>query len=180
MLTITVLGDQHFNEATSEVYTVGDVVIELEYSLAALSKWEQIHKKPFISETSKTPEEQLDFIKCMTLTPNIPDDVFNKLSMENLHEIKEYVEDDATATWFSDNGRSPKSREVITSELIYYWMFSAEIDKECEHWHLNRLFTLIKIYNLKNAKPEKMSRAELARRNREENARRKALYGTRG
>jgi hypothetical protein len=85
-----------------------------------------------------------------------------------------------TATWFSDQPGAPKSREVITAEVIYYWMTVFNIPFECEHWHLNRLFTLIRICNIKQSKPEKMSRAEIARRNRELNAQRKAQLGTTG
>jgi len=42
------------------------------------------------------------------------------------------------------------------------------------------LFTLIRIANVKQAKPKKMSKAEVAQRNRELNARRKAQLGTKG
>jgi hypothetical protein len=45
---------------------------------------------------------------------------------------------------------------------------------------LNRLFTLIRIANIKQSKPKKMSRSEVAARNRELNAQRKAQLGTRG
>lgn len=180
MLRIVIPGEEHFDRETREVYTVGDVVVDLEYSLVALSKWEQKYKKPFLHEKELTAEEQLYFIECMVVTPEISPETLYRLSVENLNDIKEYTEDKATATWFSDTGTSPKSREIMTSELIYFWMFSAGIDIAAENWHLNRLFTVIKIFGLKNAKPEKMSRSELAKRNREENARRKALYNTSG
>jgi hypothetical protein len=86
-----------------------------------------------------------------------------------------------TATWFSESPGAPKSsREVITAELVYYWMTVFHIPFECETWHLNRLFTLIRICNLKQEKPKKMSRAEVAARNRELNAQRKAQLGTKG
>jgi hypothetical protein len=70
--------------------------------------------------------------------------------------------------------------EVITSELIYYWIVSFNIPFECQYWHLNRLFSLIRICNIKNSKPKKVSRMELAQRNRELNAARKAKLGTSG
>ena len=70
--------------------------------------------------------------------------------------------------------------EIITSELIYYWMVAFTIPFECEHWHLNSLFALIRICNIKNSKPKKMGRNEIAQRNRELNAQRRAKYGTSG
>jgi hypothetical protein len=59
-------------------------------------------------------------------------------------------------------------------------MVTFSIDWEAQYWHLNRLFTLIRVCNIKNAKPKKMSRAEVAARNRELNAQRKAQLGTKG
>ena len=68
--------------------------------------------------------------------------------------------------------------EIVTSELIYFWMVTFNIPFECETWHLNRLFALIRICNLKNANPKKMSKNEIAMRNRELNAKRKAELKT--
>jgi hypothetical protein len=94
--------------------------------------------------------------------------------------VNTYIDRKMTATWFSDQPSSPRTREVITSELIYYWMTVFNIPFECEVWHLNRLFTLIRICNVKQSKPQKMSRGEIARRNRELNTQRKAQLGTSG
>jgi hypothetical protein len=85
-----------------------------------------------------------------------------------------------TATWFSELEPKTRNQEIITSELIYYWLTVYNIPFECETWHLNRLFTLIRIASLKQEKPKKMSRGEIARRNRELNAQRKAQLGTSG
>jgi len=109
-----------------------------------------------------------------------PEDFLQKLSQENYAVINKYIERKMTATWFSDQPGSPKSSEVITSELIYYWMTVFTIPFDCETWHLNRLFTLIRICNVKQSKPKKMTRAEQAQRNRELNARRKQQLGTTG
>jgi hypothetical protein len=180
MLTIVVPGVEMFDEESQEFVTVGDVTLNLEHSLVSLSKWEQIYEKPFLGKDEKTTEEVLGYVKAMTLTTDAPEDVFNKLSKENLDAINEYIEAKMTATWFSDAPGAPPARDVITSELIYYWMITFQIPFECENWHLNRLFTLIRVCNVKQAKPKKMSRAEVAARNRELNAKRRAQLGTKG
>lgn len=180
MLTIVIPGTEMFDETTSEFVTVDDITLDLEHSLVSLSKWESKHEKPFLGREEKSTEEVHEYVKAMTLTPNIPPEAFGKLSDKNFEEINAYIDAKMTATWFNDPPGAPPSRDVITAELIYYWLIVFQIPFECQHWHLNRLFTLIRVCNLKQAKPKKMGRAEAAARNRELNARRKAQLGTRG
>lgn len=180
MLTIVVPGVEMFDEQGQEFVTRGDVTLDLEHSLVSLSKWEMIYEKPFLGKDEKTVEEVLEYVKCMTLTPEVPEEVFHKLSEENVTAINNYIEAKMTATWFNDAPGAPRTRDVITSELIYYWMITFQIPMECETWHLNRLFTLIRVCNVKQAKPKKMSRSEIAARNRELNAQRRAQLGTTG
>jgi len=180
MLTIKVLGVEAYDEKLEQFVTIGDLTLELEHSLVSLSKWESEFEKPFLGKEAKTSEETLAYVRCMVLTENPPGNFLQRLSKENLETIHEYIDRKMTATWFSDQPGAPRSREVITSELVYYWMTVFQIPFECETWHLNRLFTLIRICNIKQAKPKKMSRAEIASRNRELNAQRKAQLGTRG
>lgn len=179
MLIITVSGVEAFDEATQEFTIQGGTDLELEHSLASLSKWESIYEKPFLGTEQKTSEEVITYLECMALR-SYPKKLFHQLSVEDLERLNAYIESKQSATWFRDQPAAPRSREVITAELIYYWMVTFGIPFECERWHLNRLFTLIRICNIKQSKPEKMSREELAQRNRELNAQRRAQLGTRG
>lgn len=180
MLTITVGATDVYDEESDTFGTQGGEELRLEHSLVSLSKWESIHEKPFLGVNDKTPDEILSYVECMVLDENPRGEIFHKLSEKNFQEINKYIDRKMTATWFSDSPNAPQSREVITSELIYYWMTVFTIPFECQYWHLNRLFTLIRICNEKQAKPKKMSRAEIAQRNRELNAQRRAQLGTSG
>lgn len=180
MLRIIVSGDEFFDEVKQEFTTQGDITIDLEHSLLSLSKWESKYEKPFLSKEDKTTEETLGYIEAMILTPDIPPEVFPKLSQSNHDAINAYINAKMTATWFREVPGPLTSSEIITSELIYYWLTAFNIPFECETWHLNRLFTLIKICSIKGAKPKKMSRSELAARQRDLNAQRRAQYGTKG
>lgn len=180
MLTITVLGPESYDKESEEFSYPESCELQLEYSLVALSKWESKWKKAYLSLTNPTTEEALGLIEAMCLTPNPPEGIFQRLSEENIGAVNEYINDPMTATWFTDRPGAPKTTEIITNEVIYYWLFSAGIDKEVEEWHLNHLFTLIRVFGAKTAKPKKMSRSEVAQRNRELNARRKKELGTTG
>jgi hypothetical protein len=90
----------------------------------------------------KTTEQLTSYIECMLLTPNPPEDFVERLSKENFEQVQAYIDRKMTATWFSEIEPQTKNKEVITSELIYYWLTVYHIPFECETWHLNRLFTL--------------------------------------
>jgi hypothetical protein len=180
MLKLYVAGDEYFNEETSEITTLGDVELELEHSLVSLSKWESKYQKPFLSSEDKTSEELFHYIEFMIISPNYPKDVLLRLSNKNIEEVNAYIESKESATTFGSMPERKGRGEIITSELIYYWMVAFNIPFECEYWHLNRLFALIRICNIKNSKPKKMSRNEIASRNRQLNAQRKAKLSTSG
>lgn len=180
MLKLVVPGVEHFDEETSTFQTVGDFELELEHSLISLSKWESKYQKPFLSAIEKSTDEILGYIEAMILTPIYPEDIIFRFSQENMGEINRYIESKESATTFGTMPERKGRGEVITSELIYYWMVAFQIPFECEYWHLNRLFALIRICNIKNAKPKKMSKHEIAMRNREINAQRRAQYNTTG
>ena len=180
MLKLVVGGTESFDEATQQFVLVGGFELQLEHSLVSLSKWESEFEKPFLAEEDKTPEELIGYIKAMTLTQEVPPEVFAQLNEANFTAINTYINAKRSATWFSEAPGAPRAKEIITSELIYYWLTVFNIPFEVENWHLNRLFTLIRVANVKSAKPEKMSRAQMAERNRALNEQRRAQLKTKG
>lgn len=180
MLVIEVVLEEGFDEEKQKFVVAKSCVLELEHSLVSLSKWESIFEKPFLSETEKTPEEVFEYIQMMVVTPNTPPEVFYKLTTENVEEIRKYIDAKMTATTFNDQGVPKRNREVITAEIIYHWMIAAGVPFECQNWHLNRLLTLIRVINLKNAPPKKMGRREMLSQRQKLNAQRRQQYGTSG
>ena len=180
MLTIVVPQCEYFDEEKSEFIHTKECTLQLEHSLLSLSKWESKWGKPFLSTDNKTDEEILDYIRCMTINSDVPDEVYQLMGHENLKKIQDYIMDPATATTITDRQqRSGARQQIVTSELIYYWMLSNGIPFECEKWRLNRLITLIRICNAKG-NPQQMSRQEIYAMNAALNGARRAASGSKG
>lgn len=184
MLEIKIEGEEYFDESTSEFTYSDPVNLTLEHSLVSISKWESIWEIPFLTKDEKTPEQILSYIGCMS-KEEVPSEVYTRLSTKNIEDINKFINAKKSATWFSDSGPNKiagKSTEIVTSELIYYWMIAFQIPFETQHWHLYRLMNLIRICNLKNQDPKKnkMNRRDAAAQQRELNAMRRAQLGTTG
>ena len=179
MLKITIPEMEFYDEDNNEFIIFNEQVLQLEHSLVSISKWESKWHIPFLDGKDKTLEQIIDYVRCMTITQNVKPEVYNRLTEDNLKAINDYIENPMTATTFSDINQRP-SREIITSEIIYYWMVSFNIPFECQKWHLNKLLTLIKVCNIKNSPPKKMSRQEILSRNRALNEARKKNLNTMG
>lgn len=180
MLRITIPAQELWDSDKQEFIYTKEQVLQLEHSLVSVSKWEAKWCKTFLSKKEKTYEETVDYIKCMTITQNVDPDVYNYLTEENMKEINNYISAPMTATWFSDERTGSANNEQVTSELIYYWMIALNVPFECQKWHLNRLLTLIRVCNIKNKPPKKMSKSEIMSRNAELNAARRKQLGTKG
>lgn len=181
MLRIVIPGSQELWDEERECFlTEKEQVLQLEHSLLSVSKWESKWNKAFLGKKEKTTEETIDYIRCMTLTQNVDPLVYNRLTSENIKTIVDYIEAPMTATYFHNDKVMGRSLETVTSELIYYWMISLNIPFECQKWHLNRLFALIRVCSMKNSPPKKMSKGEIMRRNRALNEARKQQLHTKG
>ena len=187
MLTITIPGGEFYDEEKERFFETKGKTIVIEHSLVSISKWESKWKKPFIetlNNWSKNPEsinldEILDYIRCMTLTQNVDPVVYKTIPAQTINDIFEYMNDPMTATWFR-NEEHNKRGEVVTSELVYYWMTALNIPFECKKWHFNRLMVLIRIASEKNQPPKKMNKNNILKQNRSLNAQRRARMKSRG
>lgn len=180
MLTIQVPTDEAYDQENGKFVPSGYVTLELEHSLVSLSKWESKFEKPFLGTDEKTTEETLWYVKAMTLTPNVPDAIYTKMNKENIDAVSDYINAKMTATTITDLSPQRRGQEIITAEIIYYWMVALQIPFECQFWHLNRLITLVRVINLKNAPSKNMDRRSAAQQQRALNEQRRAAMKARG
>lgn len=179
-LHLKVTGQKAFNEETSEIFEIPDTEVILEHSLWTISKWERKYKKSFIDSKDKTDAQMNDYIKMMIVN-DVPSYMVNFLSKSDIEKIGEYLNDPMTATTFrEDPNQSSYHSEKITAELIYYWMISNQIPIEFEHWHLNRLIALLRVFSVKNSPPKKRSAREIMASNAALNAQRRKALNSRG
>lgn len=180
MLSITIEPIELFDEVNNRIIRTEQYDVELEHSLVSLSKWESKWKIPFLGKTPKTNEQTIDYVRCMNLTPGVPPEAFDHLTDAFLEQVTAYIQQDMTATTFRETPGARPNREIITAEIIYYWMTQAQVDWRVEEWHLNRLMALLKVVNLKQSPGKKMSKAEIMAQQRALNEQRRQQLGTNG
>ena len=181
MLHITIPKRELFDEKSYTFITFKEQTLQLEHSLVSLAKWESKWKKPYISSAPKTEEEFRDYVRCMTITQNVDPFVYYGLTEKNIEDINNYIEDPMSARVISQRINNGARKNTVTAELLYYYMFSFNIPKECEKWHLNRLLNLIDLFSVRNqsSKKKRMTRDDILERRRL-NEERKALWNTKG
>ncbi len=179
MLRLKVALTEGFNELTGKFVDGDSTTLELEHSLVSLSKWESKWELPFLSTEDKTDEQVLDYVRFMFSGDDFPEKVLKMMDKTHFDAVDEYINRKMTATWVNERKKAP-NKEIITAELIYYWMIALGIPFECQNWHLNRLLMLVKVCNIKNGPKDKMTRSEAAAQQRALNAERKKAMGTKG
>jgi hypothetical protein len=180
MLKITIPSIELYDEVKNEFFPSKAQELCLEHSLVSLSKWESRWCKPFLTKDKKTHEETIDYMRCMTITQNVDDKIYENASDDNILDAHNYIKAEMTATKFSPREQGVINREIITAEIIYYWMVHFNIPFECQKWHLNRLLALVNVCSLKNSPPKKMSKSEVLRRNAALNAARRSSLNSGG
>ena len=189
--------EDYWDEKKNEFVSIKAYDLYLEHSLVSVAEWEARWHKPFLGDDEKTNEQLADYIRCMVRKRNvdeIDERIFNFIPEEELIRIQKYIEDDHTATFFREDKKGPtggrRKKEILTSEVLYYYMIALNIPMECQKWHLGRLQTLIKVCNEKNKEMDpkykgkkKLTASEsanLARKYHDINAANRALLNTRG
>ena len=182
MIRILLPEKELYDEVNNKFVYLPSRELILEHSLVSISKWDSKWHKSFLNTDDKSFDEVMDYIKCMCVEELEDENDLYRLSEENVSDINAYIQDSMTATTFSDfsDNNNTKSREIITSEIIYYWMIANNIPFECQYWHLNKLLTLIKVCSIKNSPEKKMSTSEILSRNKALNAARRKKMNSKG
>ena len=181
-MTLVIPGRELYNEEQNEFFTTKDTVLQLEHSLISISLWESKWHKAYLKRDDKrTLEETIDYVRCMTLNKGVDPNVYYNITDKEFDKILSYIENPMTATTINMRSNRPPSREIVTSELVYYWMIELGIPFDpCQKWHFNRLMTLIDVCNAKQSPGKNMSKRDIMKQNHALNQARKAKHGTRG
>lgn len=126
-------------------------------------------------------EQTVDYVRCMSICDDIKPEVFTRLTKADIEKINAYIDLPMTATTITKRGPKKINNEVITAEIIYYWMIQAGIPFDpCEKWHLRRLLMLIEVCSAKSGPQQKMGRKEQMAQQRALNNARRAKLHTKG
>lgn len=185
-LPLRVKGKELFDATTEEFIYTEDQVVELEHCLLSISRWESKWKKPFIEtfagkKKKMTIKEVQSYIQCMCMSDADLNFVYC-LTTEQTTQIFEYISDVKSATTIHQEGpQNPRGNEILTSELIYYYMAQVPLPFEiCERWHLSRLMKTLEIAGIKSQPEKKMSSRAWGSKQAELNKIRRAAMGSLG
>lgn len=157
MLLLVIPGFKLLNEQTLKFTIIEPTTLKLEHSLYSIAEWEKKWCIPFIEsdnpylrkkEWEKTPENMLDYIRCMTINKDVNPNVYRAITEAQMAQIRDYMSNPMSASFFNDDkAKSKHDNHVITSEYIYAQMATLGIPFECDKWHFSRLMNLIRMCN---------------------------------
>lgn len=181
MLEVCIPKQEYYDEDKNEFITVNEINFKMEHSLVSIRDWEAKWNVPFLGKTEKTTEQIYDYLRCMTLEPKITDcGIYKRVPLKELERIIEYIRSTMTATTFCDFGSNKPNREIVTADVIYYWMITLNIPIEFQYVHLDQLLTLIRVASVKNAPKRKMSQKDTLRMYAKLNEERRRKYNSKG
>ena len=182
-LTIKVPANELYDPVQKRFISTSAKTLSFEHSLLSIAKWEAKWHKPYMSKAPKTEEEMRDYIRCMCLSNDVDPMIFYALDQSTVKALADYIQDPMTGTTFKKKDQKP-SKEIVTNELVYYWMTELNIPFEpCQKWHFNHLMTLIQVASVKKQPAKKLNKREqreATKRMAAENERRRAMFHTSG
>lgn len=157
------------------------VVLRFEHSLLSLSKWESEFKVPFMTTRTKTPTEMFRYFECMLVPPEDDPSLVILLKPEDLETLSNYINESRTASSVPEDGKKQYDNEIVTSELIYFWLTAMRIPfHPTETWHVSRIVMLVQITGYKQQPAKRRRPREVMSDMIKENERRKKLFNTSG
>lgn len=140
---------EYFDNIRQEFITiparhVDAIHLQLEHSLLSIAKWEGKWHTSFFSTEQMTPEQFLDYVRCMTINTQKNPNVYTDLTQEDFEAIMAYMGDQMSAIDVSaKKKKKSRKKETETAESVYFSMTQLGIPFDCEKWHINRLIALI-------------------------------------
>lgn len=156
-----------------------DVVLRFEHSLRSLSKWEQKNKRPWSATATKNSHEMIEYYQFMLLDDE-DETLIYRLSPDQLDELANYINDPMTASSVPVESDMRRNNEVVTAELVYYWMTALKINWEAQDWHFNTLMMQIAVTSYKQQPEKKRSKGEWLKKWNQQQADLRNKYGTTG
>lgn len=185
-LPLRVNGKEAYNYTTEEFIYIPDQDVILEHCLLAIARWESKWKKPFVESFSGKQQlpinELYSYIQCMVMNEPVDKAFVYCLTTEQMEKIIKYLSEEPTATTITHSGPKPaRSNEVLTSELIYYYMSQVPLPFElCERWNFIRLMKTLEIASIKSQPDKKMTPKAWGSKQSALNAMRRAKSGSLG
>lgn len=176
MLELYIPDSDFFDEETSEFITVKGGLFKFEHSLYSMSLWEAKYKKSFLELKQYTNDELTDYTIFMCQTRLDPLLVTTGVT----RQVLEYIADSRTATRIQNGNTRQAKTTVLTSEVIYSMMVAYNVPFETQHWHLNRLMTLLQVISIRQSPQKKKSTQEVYEENHKLNEQRKQQLKTKG
>ena len=136
--------------------------LQLEHSLMSIAKWEGRWHSSFFASEQMTPEQFIDYIRCMTINTQKNPQVYEWLKPEDIQRISAYMLDPMSAHEIVSKGKKKKGKwqKPDTAETYYHAMFQLNIPMDCEKWHFNRLAALIDLCGNEGGGGKAMSQRE--------------------
>lgn len=165
------------NEKEEFIYLEGGT-FTFEHSLASISEWESKWRLPFFN-TNLNMEHLTDYFKHMCLEEHFTD---LHITHDVIDRLTAYINEEPTATTFQNENNSKKkgNNKVLTSEVIYSMMVTAQVPFEADRWNVYRLLALLRVISVNNQPAKKMRTQEVLQQNAKLNAERKKKHNTRG